>query len=99
MDIQAVIKRHGFTQHQVAEQIAARTNRVINPGSLSFSITKGNPTVGRLRQIADVIGANITEFFEDELPQGGEQAPTAPVTYERTIVLDGVEYGLVRIEK
>lgn len=97
MDIQRIIKRHGFTQLQVAQAMALHTDKVVNPGSLSYSITKGNPTIGRLRQIADIIGANITEFFEDELPAQTEQAPTP--TYEHTIVLDGVEYGLVKIQK
>ena len=91
MDIQAIIKRHGFTQIQVAEMMVGQTQKVVNPGSLSYSITKGNPTVGRLRQIAEIIGANITEFFEDELPAHQEQMEAA----NRSLPPDAIDAGTV----
>ena len=59
MDIQKVIKDKGFTQKQVAEIL--NVNRV----NLNNMI-KGNPTYKTMKQIADVIGANVGEFFEDE---------------------------------
>lgn len=59
MDIQKVIRDKGFTQKQVAEIL--NVNRV----NLNNMI-KGNPTYKTMKQIADVIGANVGEFFEDE---------------------------------
>lgn len=59
MNIQKVIKDKGFTQKQVAEIL--NVNRV----NLNNMI-KGNPTYKTMKQIADVIGANVGEFFEDE---------------------------------
>ena len=103
MDVQSIIKRHGFTQLQVAQAMALHTDKVVNPGSLSYSITKGNPTIGRLRQIADIIGANITEFFEDELPAHQEQMEAEnrslpPEAIDAgTVVLGGKAYRQVYI--
>lgn len=58
MDIKRVIKAHGYTINHVAEQMGC--TRV----TLSQMIV-GNPTVNTLTRIADVIGANVAEFFAD----------------------------------
>lgn len=94
MDVQSIIKRHGFTQLQVAQAMALHSEKVVNPGSLSYSITKGNPTIGRLRQIADIIGGNITEFFEDELPAHQEQMEAA----NRSLPTNAIDVGTFTIE-
>lgn len=59
MDIKGVIKKYGFTLERVANEIG------VSKGSFSTS-TKGNPTIGTLRKIANVLGCSITEFFADE---------------------------------
>lgn len=95
MNVKEIIKRHGFTQQEVAARMIGQTGRPVNPSSLAFSIgDNGNPTLGLLRQIADVIGANINEFFEDELP------PVQPTTPEfaDTITIMGKRYGLVPLD-
>ena len=60
MDITKVIKDKGFSVSKVASILDV--NRV----SLSTMIN-GNPTYKTMKQVADVIGANVSEFFEDEI--------------------------------
>lgn len=60
MDITKIIKQKGFTQKQVADIL--HINRV----NLNNMIN-GNPTYKTMKQVADVIGANVSEFFEDEI--------------------------------
>lgn len=59
MDIARIIKRKGYTQQQVADILS------INRVNLNNMIN-GNPTCKTMRQIADAIGANVSDFFEDE---------------------------------
>lgn len=65
MDIAKIIKRKGFKQKQVSEALG------INRVNLNKMI-KGNPTYKTMRQVADVIGANVSEFFEDEVKRHNE---------------------------
>lgn len=59
MDIKSVIKGKGYTLNSVADMMGV--NRV------SFSQTiSNNPTIKTLRRIADIIGCDIADFFEDE---------------------------------
>lgn len=96
MNVKEIIKRHGFTQQEVAARMIGQTGRPVNPSSLAFSIgDNGNPTLGLLRQISDVIGANINEFFEDELPTMPQ--PTIP-EFVDTITVMGKRYGLVPLD-
>lgn len=70
MVISKVIKRHGFSQEQVADAMG------INIQSLRNTIGAGkNPTVNTLRSIAKFIGCSITEFFEDEVAVQAQQDP------------------------
>lgn len=93
MDIKSVIKKHGFTQRDVAAQMIGQTGKPVSPASLAFSIGEnGNPTIGLIRQIANVIGADITEFFEDENP------PVIQNNFIHTITFDGKRYGLVPLD-
>ena len=59
MDITRAIKNKGYSVSKVAEIMG------INRVSLSTMINN-NPTYKTMRQIADVIGANVSDFFEDE---------------------------------
>lgn len=65
MDITKTIKDKGFSVSKVAEVMG------INRVSLSTMINN-NPTYKTMKQVADVIGANVSEFFEDEIkkPKG-----------------------------
>ena len=60
MEIKKVFKRHGFTQAQVAERMG------ITRGALASCISRGTPTPTTLHRIAEAIGADYSEFFEDE---------------------------------
>lgn len=59
MDIKRVIKVKGYTIQDVADMIGV--NRVTLTNTIS-----GNPTYKKMKQIADAIGCQVTEFFEDE---------------------------------
>lgn len=63
MEITKIIRKHGYDLATVAKEMG------ILRGSLANQICKGNPQVSYLRKIADIIGANINEFFEDEITQ------------------------------
>jgi transcriptional regulator with XRE-family HTH domain len=72
MQISKVIRDHGYTIEQVAERIGLKR------GSLANMIG-GNPTVETLQKIADAIGCNRSEFFQDE-DNGGDRTikPSVP---------------------
>lgn len=71
MDIKGVIKEHGFTLVEVANQMN------ITKGGIS-QIVNGSPTVKTLRTIADIIGCNVWDFFKDEMV---ESKPTFKCPY------------------
>lgn len=60
MIVKDVIKRHGFLIKNVAEMIG------VSPDSLSQTIRKGCTKPATLHKIAEAIGADYSEFFEDE---------------------------------
>ena len=60
MDIKGVVKDHGFTLVQVAQELG------ITKGGLSQSI-HGNPTLETLRSIARIVGCKVGDFFRDEM--------------------------------
>lgn len=67
MNIQAKIKAKGFTVAQVASQM--RTNRGnigMSQGSLS-SMLNGNPTIDKLKEVADIIGMSLSELVADDV--------------------------------
>ena len=63
MEITKIIRKHGYDLATVAKEMG------ILRGSLANQICKGNPQVSYLRKIAEIIGTNINEFFEDEIDQ------------------------------
>lgn len=67
MDIKKVIKAHGYTLEKVCAEWKDKdgTSRPITKGSLSGSINN-NPTVETLRQIATIVGCDMSDFFLDE---------------------------------
>lgn len=60
MNIKEVIRKHGYNITCVAEQMG------ITRETLTRNIS-GNPTYKTMKQIASAIGANVSEFFEDEV--------------------------------
>ena len=60
MDVKRVLKRHGFTQADLAKEMG-RTE-----GSISSLLSYGRHRPSTLRKIASIIGADYDEFFEDE---------------------------------
>lgn len=61
MNIKEKILAKGFTLSGVARQLG------ITQPTLSNTI-KGNPSLGTLQKIADVIGMSVSELVSDELP-------------------------------
>ncbi len=96
MNIKKVFKRHGFTQAQVAERMG------ISRGALSSCLCYGKPLPTTLQRIAEAIGADYSEFFEDELPERDATSVSSDCAchskFERTMKIDGVTYGLTRLD-
>lgn len=66
MNIQKRIKEHGFTISEVAAKLKnSRGGIGISQGSLS-TILSGNPTIGKLKEIADIIGCSLSELVSSE---------------------------------
>ena len=65
MNIKEIIKKHGYNITGVAGEMG------ITRETLTRNIS-GNPTYKTMRQVADVIGANVGEFFEDEVQTSSE---------------------------
>ena len=63
MIIKKIIKRHGFLIKDVAKNIDT------SPSSLSNQIRTQSISPTTLHKIADAIGADYNEFFEDEKPK------------------------------
>lgn len=90
MDVQTIIKRHGFTQQAVADKMVSLRGNAVCKTNFSKTINHGNPTVSYLRQIANIIGANMGEFFEDELPKKDESS---------TLSLEGmIDVGVIELD-
>lgn len=66
MNIQAKIRQQGFTIAQVAAKMKKKSGGVgISQGSLS-TILNGNPTIDKLREVADIIGISLSELVADD---------------------------------
>lgn len=71
MRIKEVIKKQGFTLEDIA--------KVMNTSRSAVSqIVNGNPTVGKLDEIAKIIGVSRGEFFLDEMPKQEGNGFTCP---------------------
>ncbi len=69
MDIKGVVKAHGFTLVEVAEKMG------ITKGGIS-QIVNGSPNLKTLRNIADIIGCKVGDFFIDETSESSESTAT-----------------------
>ena len=71
MQVSRIIRKYGYDLSTVASMAE------IPLSSLSKTVNnKNNPTIEKLRKIADVIGCDITEFFEDEIKH--QKMPSDP---------------------
>ena len=66
MQIKKVIDEHGKSWASVAKDLGKTSSAIIQ-------IADGNPTVGKLKQLAGVIGCHWLDFFQDELEAEGLQ--------------------------
>lgn len=57
-----MIKAHGFTLVEVADKMG------ITKGGIS-QIVNGSPNVKTLRNIADIVGCKVGDFFADEMTE------------------------------
>ena len=57
INIKSAIKKYGLTSIQVAERMG------ITPVGLSYHIN-GNPSIETINRIADAIGCDVSELFE-----------------------------------
>lgn len=58
MNIKETIKSHGYTQEDVAKRLGV-TRETLN------RTISNNPTISTLSKIADVLGCNIVDFFQE----------------------------------
>ena len=62
MNISKVIKKYGKTIQDVADAMGKSRSTIANT-------IANNPTIDTLRKIADVLGCDVVEFFDDERTQ------------------------------
>ena len=65
MNLKKVIKDHGWTLQQLAEQM---TNKEGKKGITQASVSQvinGNPTIDKLKEIASIIGISLEELISD----------------------------------
>lgn len=65
MDIKKNIKERGFTLAEVCAKMKGRDGQGIAPQSLS-QMLKGNPTIDKLTEIADIVGISVSELVAEE---------------------------------
>ena len=67
MNIQKVIREHGFTIQQVAERMVNSKDGSIgvSQGSLS-TILNGNPTLSKRQEVASIIDVPVSELVREE---------------------------------
>ena len=64
MRIREVIERHGMTMADLAKKRGQTNSAVVQ-------LVKGNPTISKLRELAQDVGCNFWEFIEDEIEAAG----------------------------
>ena len=64
MKIREVIERHGMTMADLAKKRGQTNSAVVQ-------LVKGNPTMSKLRELAQDVGCNFWEFIEDEIEAAG----------------------------
>lgn len=83
MNIKNVISRQGFTMQQVADKIG------ITQQAVSQAVN-GNPSLSRLKEIADAIGVTVSELLADD--------PTQPADGEEMVITVSRNVKQIRIK-
>lgn len=97
MNIQKVIKRHGFTVSEVAKRMSNQRGGVgISQGALSTALN-GNPTIDKLKEIAAIIGCSLSELVSDgtqltALVKYGDEYYSADSTKKLREIADIIDY-------
>jgi transcriptional regulator with XRE-family HTH domain len=82
MNIKKVIKDHGFSTQQIAQELN------ISQQAVSQAIN-GNPSLSRLQEIARVVGIPVSELVADDptpdIQQGRGEVKIGDKIYEVTI--------------
>lgn len=66
MDIKDKIKETGWTISALAKKMKGQDGKVgISQASLSAMLNNGNPTLNKLKEIADIIGISVSELLAD----------------------------------
>ena len=86
MNIGAIMKKYGVSQRALAEKLNVKSPTI-------SQYRKGNPTVGTLKLLADAIGCDRWEFFQDEIPQG--KSPRVSPVKRRNALADFTAQQLV----
>lgn len=73
MDIKNIAKEKGYTMTRIADELGI--NRVTLAQSLN-----GNPTLHRLKEIANVLGCSVGDFFRDETVESTDVSNTLSLT-------------------
>lgn len=81
--IKTAIKEHGFTLTELAEKMTDRKGVIGVNQSAITQIIKGNPTLNKLIEIANIVGCSVPELL------GG----TASVPNDITVIIDGQQYN------
>ena len=71
MQIKKVMMAHGESWASVAKKMGKTPSAIIQ-------VADGNPTVGKLKALAEQIGCHWLDFFEDELQAEGLRIVAAP---------------------
>lgn len=77
MDIKGTIKKHGFSQVDVANALG------ITRGAFNKTVHNENTSINMLRKIAGVIGSSVSKFFEDEAEKYDGNTITCPKCGEK----------------
>lgn len=81
MNIKAVISRKGFTMQQVADKLG------ISQQAVSQAVN-GNPSLSRLKDIADAIGVTVSELVSDGEPHSTHTATCPHCGHEIEITIE-----------
>ena len=95
MQVSKVIRQHGYDIETVATQMG------LSKASLAKSISStGNPSIGKLRQIAQIVGADLADFFEDERKHPNEgAAPTLQTTEKIKEIMKSKGLSVTEVSK
>ena len=70
-----MIEEHGWTLERLGEQMTNKTGgKGISQSSVS-QLINGNPTIDKLKEIAEIIGVSLSELVADEVTENRITCP------------------------